>query len=163
MINTSFQIILFIILLFAILLVYRYYVDNYEKDITLTQERKEDKVRCPPNDILYDISNTKKTPTIIKELHKNDLENDYKINMYENNNKIDTYGFTNELGDDYKESKKFSVELEETYNKSVANPIFDDSNKCQRKQEKSDLPIVNVPYYLLENNTSLRLSEKPLL
>jgi hypothetical protein len=161
--DTSFQIILFIILLFVILLLYRYYVDSYEKDITFTQGRKEDKVRCPPNDILFDISNKQNTPTIIKELHKNDLGNNYKINMYENNDKIDTYGFANELGEDYKNSKKFSVELEETYNKSVANPIIDDSNKCQRKQEKSDLPIVNVPYYLLENNTSLRLSEKPLL
>jgi hypothetical protein len=166
--STAIQVLAFISLLFFILFVYKYYVNSYERpvlhnvistntnQITPYHKDKDIRVRCPPEELI------KKAPIQQEDLkHKNDIDNAYeKINLYEDQN-IDTYGFENELGNNKYISKAFDEELEEVYQVEEL-PKFMEKKQCSIKPHKSDLPIINVPLYLLEKDKPLRLSERPL-
>lgn len=152
------QVIGFALFLFIILILYKLYIDNIEAPVqqsTLTvpvvptsQIQPENRVRCPPNSQLQ---------------NKNDIEatNKTKLNMYKEGNTVSADGFYNEVVKP--QSQTFAPELEEVYKEGakIQVPSFQD-NSCNIKPNKSDLPITNVPLFLLkEDNQPLRLSEKP--
>ena len=164
--TTSIQVLSFIALTFCILFLYKFYIDTFERSNNINInpnypssntkiDHSHDKIRCPPEELIK-----KQEPTILK--HTNDLNIvNEKINLYDGQN-ISTYGFENELGNDTTISKEFSPELEEMYEHQPL-PQYKNYNTQVIKPNKSDLPIVNVPYYLLKDDQPLRLSERPLL
>ena len=164
--TTSIQVWGFISLLFFILFLYKYYIDTYERPVfnnnsiptkqyipNIQVDHSNDRVRCPPEELIK-----KNVEQNLK--HKNDIDNVYeKINLYDNQS-IDTYGFENEIGNYKNISKEFTDELDEVYQNDQL-PVFQEKAQCSIKAHKSDLPIINVPLYLLEKDKPLRLSERP--
>ena len=153
----------FAIFLLIVLILYKYYVDNIEQPVK--------------NNTVYSVQETKVTPVPINTEnkvrclpvnleHKNDIHsvNKTQFNMYKDGDVTGSDGFYNEVVKP--QQQKFAPELEEIYKE--ASKIHDNTpqqyNSCHIKANKSDLPIANVPLFLLkEDRQPLRLSEKPIV
>jgi len=139
----------FALFLIIALFCYKYFFINIE------YTKKYDKVRCPPNIAhSYKIINN-------NELNKahTDNNNIYHINDINNIND-NMNGFQSEV---IKPKKQiFSQELEDIYTLSSIHDYPKQTNDII-KPNKSDLPIINVPMFILKDNDKpLRLSEKPI-
>lgn len=168
------QILGFLTILFFILFLYKYLTEHdIQSDIpqydapVMNTMRPIKAVKQPhttdSDDIIDDTIN----------LNANDLQIvNNKFNLYNGNQEIINYGFVNELANKDIINKTFAPELDELYeetqnmisNKNGLNEENTFHNSCSTsKPQKSDLPIANVPVYLLDKNLPLRLSEKPQL
>jgi hypothetical protein len=167
------QILGFILILFLILFLYKYYTTNYAYSYTDNQNLSASKpdistVRCPPKNTLILPTKQNKMDDDLDDksilMHENDLNIvDNKFNLYDNNI-IDNHGFENELGNNTDIDKSLSVELDNVFAETSLNNSNNDdkyANSClHSKPQKSDLPLANVPYFLLQEDKPLRLSEK---
>lgn len=157
--STIIQIVLFGLFLILCLFFYKYFLVDQDP-------RKDDKIRCPPH-LLHkpDSVHVAQNNVVIEDKkphHKNDLNvvHANNFNMYQEGDNIDTYGFQQEVVQPNRQT--FSDELEEVYNlSSIQNhPTFQSEII---KPNKSDLPIANIPMYILKDDEKpLRLSEKPI-
>jgi hypothetical protein len=166
------QILAFILILFLILFLYKYYTTNYTYSYTYNQEvntsKPDIRVRCPPKNTLIlptkQMNHNDNQDDKSIYMHKNDLNIvDNKINLYDNNF-VENHGFENELGNNTDIDKSLSTELDNIFIETSLNSSNNDgkyANSCSySKPQKSDLPLANVPYFLLQDDNPLRLSEK---
>ena len=158
--SVTFQLLGFFILLFILLIIYKYYVSTYEDNKSMPYSQVYEtkpivnKVRCPPNELrMYKQDDTPIT-------HKNDINNpNTQIQLYKEGENILVDGFEKAVITHKKQ--EFASELDEVYQQSMAkNPVNNEYSSV--KPNKSDLPIANVPYFLLQEDKPLRLSEKPM-
>jgi hypothetical protein len=171
--NSTTQILGFILILFLILFLYKYYTTNFSylyKDNQVPNAPEQDiRIRCPPKHTIilptkHEDNNDLDDKSIL--MHENDLNIvDSKFNLYDDRI-VDNHGFENELGNNTDIDKSLSVELDSVFiETSLNNNNNNDDNKyahsCSHsKPQKSDLPLANVPYFLLQEDKPLRLSEK---
>jgi len=173
--NSTTQVLGFIIFIFFILFAYKYFITNYSfsyTDSSNVENKPDIKVRCPP---IKSNSTTlqKKENNYVSDksivMHKNDLHIvDNRIPLYnEHVDMVDNPGFENELGNNTDIDKTLTSELDQIYleTSKLDQDIYDNkySNSCSySKPHKSDLPIVNIPAFLLTQEKSVRLSDIPL-
>lgn len=149
--NTSFQLLAFIALLFFALVLNKYY--NIYYTVKEPIKKPQQTIRCKP-----ETKEVKKHDDTVN-VNKNDLNIvNKKFNMYDNTNNITNDGFKNELGEYDKFDKTLTEELSNVYFLNEAKIVYTD--KDENKPDKTDLPIANIPLCLLQNNKPLRLSEK---
>jgi hypothetical protein len=159
-VSVTMQVFGFFIILLLILLAYKYYVSTYEMPVSveITNDAKViNKVRCPPKGP-DELKMYKHSDTTLS--HKNELNNSAaKIQMYKEGDDVAADGFEKAVYTPI--HQEFAPELEEVYAASIATPHLEKNNPYI-KADKSDLPIANVPYFLLQDDKPLRLSEKPM-
>lgn len=172
--DSTIQVFAFIMILFLILFLYKYFSTNYLYTDDLP--KPDIRVRCPPKNTIIqqnlpskqtDISNEHSKSKIEDAsilMHENDLSIiNNKFKLYQNTDIIDNPGFENELGNNTHIDKTLSDELNTVYiQTSAQSHINIDSDCSYSKAQKSDLPLANVPVFLLTNEKSLRLSDMPL-
>ncbi len=160
--STPMQILAFFIILLLILIAYKYYVSTYEEPVpsipTYTNDKYErpvvNKVRCPPHEFkMYKHSDTEMS-------HKNEINSSSaKIQTYKVGDNVSADGFEKAVYTPVRQ--EFAPELEDVYTQSAVTPHLE-NNTPYIKPNKTDLPVANVPYFLLQDNKPLRLSEKPM-
>jgi hypothetical protein len=160
-VSVTMQVFGFFIILLIILIAYKYYVSTYEMPVsveTTTNDAKViNKVRCPPKGP-DELKMYKHSDAILP--HKNELNNSaVKIQMYKEGDDVTADGFEKAVYTPI--HQEFAPELEDVYARSIATPHLENNNPYI-KANKSDLPIANVPYFLLQDDKPLRLSEKPM-
>jgi hypothetical protein len=160
-ISATVQVFAFFVIILVILVAYKYYVYTYEEPAlpssqTLLTSNKEpviNRVRCPPKE--FKMYQQDDNPLD----HKNNLNNpNAQIKLYQEGDEVSSEGFHKAVITP--NHQEFASELEDVYTQSVATPHMSNSTP-HVKPNKSDLPIANVPYFLLQNDKPLRLSEKP--
>lgn len=168
--DSTTQVLAFILILFFILFAYKYFSTNYSysQDHDIRTPDK-DKVRCPPNNITKSTDSKPSNITDSNEIedetilmHENDLKIIHnKFHLYENTNDIDNPGFENELGNNLDIDKSLSHDLDTVYlETSAQNFEHTDHDTCSySKEQKSDLPLANVPIFVLTNEKPVRLSD----
>lgn len=179
--NAGIQIMGFLTILFFSLFIYKYYVSyqypsypqhpyqQHQLQHPLQQQLQQQQLQQQQQQLQQKqhqqyIKNTVIDDTI--NMSPNDLQIvANKFNIYDSSMHIDATGFENELANDVATEgiiidRSFARELNEIYDESTQISTLDTINEISKPQ-KSDLPIANVPAYLLETNEPLRLSEKP--
>ena len=159
-INAGLQVIGFIVILFSLLLLYKYFTttSNNPHPILSTSHLPK---KTPIKHVDVQKTNENKIDDTIN-MNANDLQIvNNQFHMYQDDQHIETDGFENELGNDNSVDKAFAPELDELYQELMTSSSDTDELIEYSKAQKSDLPIANVPVYLLTKNEPLRLSEKP--
>ena len=162
-VSVTMQIFGFFIIILMLLIVYKYYVSTYEDPVSSNPINESttaniqpviNTVRCPPKEFkMY-----KHDDNPLE--HKNKLNNpSAQIQLYKEGDEISAEGFQKSVYTPV--SQDFADELEEVYTQSMATPHMV-NYVPNAKPNKSDLPIANVPYFLLQDDQPLRLSEKPM-
>jgi len=175
--------IIFVIILAIFILYYYNYVSNIENPTNTSFHipnigvlfknnikpiKKEDdvKIRCPQK--LTNLYNEE--PTILSNKYEIDLVNKNAFNMYTDSNHIDNQGFDEEIirhnSTDSQKLREFDKSLNDVYTMDLVendNPNYDYNEIYDYtvKPNKSDLPLVNVPLYALNDGVnSLKLSDR---
>lgn len=99
--------------------------------------------------------------------NKNDIEcvNKDSILLYDTTYKSDNESFDVELMRPYMKNNKFLEELEDVYNTRISSRDSNDIDndelyESSLRQQKTDLPLANIPVYALLDNKSLKLSDR---
>jgi hypothetical protein len=99
--------------------------------------------------------------------NKNDIEcvNRDSILLYDNTYNADNDNFDVELMRPYHKNNKFLEELENVYNTRISSREagdieFDEIYDHSLREQKTDLPLANIPVYALLDNKPLKLSDR---
>jgi hypothetical protein len=175
--------IIFVIILAIFILYYYNYLSNIENptntsfhipyigvlfknNIKPIKKEEDEKIRCPQK--LTNLYNEE--PTILSNKYEIDLVNKNAFNMYNDSNHIDNRGFDEEIirhnSIDSRKLREFDKSLNDVYTMDLVendNPNYDYNEIYDYtvKPNKSDLPLVNVPLYALNDGVnSLKLSDR---
>ena len=94
--------------------------------------------------------------------NKNDIEcvNRDSILLYDDKYNTDNDNFDVELMRPYYKNNNFVKELEEVYNTKISSPENDEIFNNSLREQKTDLPLANIPVYALLDNKPLKLSDR---
>jgi hypothetical protein len=99
--------------------------------------------------------------------NKNDIEcvNRDSILLYDNTYNADNDNFDVELMRPYHKNNKFLEELENVYNTRISSREAGDIENDEiyehsLREQKTDLPLANIPVYALLDNKPLKLSDR---
>jgi hypothetical protein len=181
-----FENILWIILIVILLLAIGYYI-NYIMSTVGNTIRPSHTQYIAPNgktahhNIVHDIDkhNSRALSTAPPKLvnlyeedykvvrNKNDIEcvNRDSILLYDNTYNADNDNFDVELMRPYHKNNKFLEELENVYNTRISSREagdieFDEIYDHSLREQKTDLPLANIPVYALLDNKPLKLSDR---